>query len=236
MFRPFWVERGWKTVLSKKCIHQKTCFFFVSFFFVFLDKDIFDFGIHNNNRCYQPNEVLVKLEHGYYGNTYTFDNSKFKDNFIHTRDNHSDTGQTYRHGSTSSETSTNNLQNSATSVILSEADKKISPVHITNYNVDDQSALSVGSNENYSVSSPEEQIQYIHSGLVTPPKEMNSNALKNRSPNLTLNVNLKVPSNIMDLATPSIIDSVVDLEAEDFDILNIVGNEVSLMSLFFHSI
>lgn len=139
----------------------------------------------------------------------------------------------YRHGSTSSETSTNNLQNSAMSVILPEADdnvyniQKISPASITTYNVDDRSALSVGSNEQYSNVSSPDQVQYIHGGLPTPPQETNSNDLTQRSPNLTLNVNLRLPSNIIDLATPSIIDSVVDLEAENFDILNIVNSEVS---------
>lgn len=95
------------------------------------------------------------------------------------------------------------------------------------YNVDDNSALSVN-RQFFDVPSTSEHYKSFNGGLETP-EDSNSNTSHEsfkRPSHLSLNIGLKSSAE-SNLATPSIIQEVVDLENANFNILDLVGNEVS---------
>lgn len=204
---------------------------------MFSDKDAFDFNVNVHPKDSQSEDIFVKLESDViYGNTSIItNNSQFKD--LSTR-------KVLQNGNINSVVGNIILPNTDISVFSPQSENgsayscQISPsFENTNAavynNVDDNSALSV--NRQFSdVPSTYETFRPYNNGIETP-EDSNSNTSHEsfkRPSHLSLNINVKsTPES--NLATPSIIEEVVELENSSFNILDLVANEVSLLHLRF---
>lgn len=189
----------------------------------FSDKDAFIFNVNDYS-----DDIFVKPESDilYENSCIITDNSQFKDLYLNT-------GKVQQNGNINSDISNIVLQNANINVFSPQSENgsayscQISPsLENTNTavynNVDDNSALSVNR-----LSSANEMFRPFNSGLETP-EDSNSNASHEsikRPSHLSLNVNFKSTTE-SNLTTPSIIEEVVDLENSNFNILDLVTNEV----------
>lgn len=179
------------------------------------------------------NQHFIKLESDSYGNNILINNI-FKNNSLDIKKTNNNNNEY-----TISEFDNIQLQNSAAGVLSPESDngsvydhpntKKYNISGISYNSIDrHNSALSVSSkNETiYSnASSPDPaDMQHPISGVTSPESSICSSNCP--TPKLSLNVNLR-PVDNFDLTTPSIIDDVVELENNSFNILEYMQNEVS---------
>lgn len=181
----------------------------------------------------QSDQHFIKLESDSCGNNILINNI-FKNNSVDIKKTNNNNNEY-----TISEFDNIQLQNSVAGVLSPESDNGSVYDHpnTKKYNISDISynsidrhnrALSVSSkNETiYSNASSPTAVDMRHpiSAVTSPESSICSS--NSPTPKLSLNVNLRPVGNF-DLTTPSIIDSVVELENHSFNILDYMHDEVS---------
>lgn len=181
----------------------------------------------------QSDQPFIKLESDSYG-TNILINNIFKNNSVDIKKTNNNNNEY-----TISEFDNIQLQNSVAGVLSPESDNGSVYDHTNTkkYNISDisynsidrhNSALSVSSKNDtiYSNASSPSVADMHHpvSGVTSPESSICSSNCP--TPKLSLNVNLR-PAGNFDLTTPSIIDDVVELENNAFNILEYMQSEVS---------
>lgn len=200
----------------------------------FSDKNLpgYDYNFDYSQSNHQHQQHFVKLESDSYGNNLLINNI-LKNSTIDVKKINNNEYNTI------SEIDNIQLQNSVVSVLSPpESDsgsvydhpstKSFNVSGISYNSIDHHSALGISSKNEYiysNASSPSTDLQHPVSGVTSPENSVCSSNCP--TPNkLAVNVNLK-PSDNFELATPSIIEDVVQLENNNFNILEYMQNEVS---------
>lgn len=181
-------------------------------YFVKLESDSYGNNIISNNNILKNNSIdILKVNNNEYITTSEFDNNIQPQYSVKSVVSPgSDNGSVYDH--------------------LSPQNYNVTG--ISSYSIEHPSALSVNNQTeiNYSnVSSPSPaEVKQSQNGMTTPEGSVCSS--KSPAPKLSLNINLKPTTTSFDLATPNIIEEVVGLETNQFNILEYMQTGVSFFA------